>query len=368
MSTIKTPVLDTTPATGSSRRRVLKAGSAAVLGISLTPWRAHAGAEDKRINFLNWDTYIGETTLEDFKEATGVKVRMDLFADNDELFAKFKAGNPGYDVIMPTNDYVERMISAKMLMPLDHRKIPNIANISASFMTDAAFDPGRQFSLPYMWGTIGVGYRKSKAKNGIQSWKSLFDSNDHAGRIAMLGTSQYVLGAALKYLGYSWNSLDPAEIRTAEELVTAGKKRFKVFADDNGQDLLASGEVDVAQEWNGDLLQVMTEDDDLTYVVPDEGSNLWQDCIAVPKDAPHPDNAHAFLNYIFEAQVGADIARTVQYGTPNEAAKKLLEPAYLNNPAIFPPAATLARCEPSLYLGEASTRMRDEAWSRILAA
>ena len=203
---------------------------------------------------------------------------------------------------------------------------------------------------------------------GINSWGALFESDAHAGRIAMLGTSQYVLGAALKFLGYSWNSTSPAELQAAEKLVIASKKRFKVFADDNGQDLLATGEVDVAQEWNGDILQVMNEDDDITYVVPDEGSNLWQDCLAIPADAPHPENAHAFINYILEPEVGADIARTVQFGTPNEASKKLLDTDYLKNPAIFPPEAVLAKCEPSLYLGEEATRLRDEAWSRIQAA
>ncbi len=351
-----------------TRRQILHTGSAALIGISLTPWRASAAAEDKKLNFLNWDTYIGETTLDDFKASTGIRVQMDLFADNDELFAKFKAGNPGYDVIMPTNDYVERMVQAKMLMPLDHDKIPNISNITPSFMTEASFDPGRRFSLPYMWGTIGIGYRKSRAAAGIDSWKALFESDDYAGRIAMMGASQYVLGAALKYLGHSWNSTEAAEIKAAEKLVIDSKKRFKVFADDNGQDLLATGEVDVAQEWNGDILQVMNEDDDITYVVPKEGSNLWQDCIAVPAGAPHPENAHAFINYIFSPEAAADIARTVQFGTPNEAAKKLLGDDYLKNPAIFPPEAILTRCEPSLYLGEQATRVRDEAWSRIQAA
>ncbi len=356
------------PSKQRQRRKILKSGSAAIVGLSLTGWRASHAAEDKKLNFLNWDTYIGETTLDDFKEETGIRVRMDLFADNDELFAKFKAGNPGYDVIMPTNDYVERMVLANMLMPLDHDKIPNIANITPSFMSEASFDPGREFSLPYLWGTIGIGYRKSKVSAPVTSWKTLFESDENAGRIALLGASQYVLGAALKYLGYSWNSQDPAELKAAEKLVIDGKKRIRVFADDNGQDLLASGEVDVAQEWNGDILQVMTEDDDLTYAVPDEGSNLWQDCLAIPAGAPHPENAHAFINYIFEAQVGADIAKAVQYGTPNEAAKKLLDAEYLQSPAIFPPESVLSKCEPSLYLGEKATRLRDEAWSRIQAA
>lgn len=350
-----------------ARRQVLTGLGAVAAGVTFLP-RHSLSAEEKKINFYNWDTYIGENTLSEFNEATGIEARMDLYADNDELFAKFKAGNPGYDVIVPTNDYVERMIKADMLMPLDHGKIPNIANIEQSFFDNASFDPGRKYSLPYMWGTIGIGYRKSKVKSGFDSWGSLIDSDQYAGRIALLGAGQYVLGIALKYLGHSWNETDPAKIKQAEELIISRKKGIKVFADDNGQDLLASGEVDIAQEWSGDILQVMSEDDDLSYSVPREGSNLWQDCLAIPKGAPHPNNAHAFVNYLFDAKVGADIATTIQYGTPNKASKALLKDDYLKNPAIFPDPAVLANCEPTLYVGEQATRTRDEAWTRIQAA
>ncbi|MEZ5739089.1 MAG: extracellular solute-binding protein [Burkholderiaceae bacterium] len=137
------------------RRQLLAQGTAMIAGLTLLPGSGRA-AEAKELNFYNWDTYIGENTLDDFREATGIRVKMDLYADNDELFAKLKAGNPGYDVIVPTNDYVERMIIADMLMPLDHDKLPNMANIAPRFIKNASFDPGRQYSLPYMWGTIGI--------------------------------------------------------------------------------------------------------------------------------------------------------------------------------------------------------------------
>src|SRR5690606_28009553 len=192
-----------------------------------------------------------------------------------------------YDVIVPTNDFVERMIRAEMLMPLDHDKIPNIANIEERFM-DAGFDPGRRYSLPYMWGTIGIGFRKSRMDEVPASWKWVFDSDRYSGKIGLLGDGLTVIGQALKYLGYSMNSKDPKEINEAAELIIAQKPHIKVFADDNGQDLLLSGEVDITQEWNGDILQVMEEDDDLDYVVPVEGGMLWEDCLCIPNGAPHP--------------------------------------------------------------------------------
>ncbi len=348
-----------------SRRALLK-GSALAMGLTILP-RFSLAAEEKKLNFYNWDTYIGENTLSNFNEATGIEVKMDLFADNDELFAKLKGGNPGYDVIVPTNDALERMIAAQMVIPLDHSKIPNMANIDKPFQ-DAQFDPGRKFSLTYMWGTLGIGYRKSAVANAPDSWKVLFDSDEYAGAISLLGDQSNVLGAGLKYLGFSWNSTNADELKKVEEMLIRQKKNIKVFADDNGQDLLAAGEVKLCQEWNGDIKQIMAEDDDVAYVVPKEGSLLWQDVLAIPKGAPHPENAHAFINFLLDAEVGREIAQTIQFPTANRAAKDLMPEEYKSSPVIFPSEEVLAKCEPGFYLGEEATKVRDEIWTRIQAA
>ncbi len=350
-----------------NRRSLLKGAGALAAGLTFLP-RFSLAEEEKKLNFYNWDTYIGEHSLADFQTATGIEAKLDLFADNDELFAKLKGGNPGYDVIVPTNDNLERMIKASMVMPIDHAKIPNMANIDKPFQ-DATFDPGRKHSIPYMWGTLGIGYRKSKIEGGVvDSWKLLLDSDKYSGKISLLGDAANCLGVALKYLGFSFNSTNPDELKKAEELLIAQKKHIKVFADDNGQDLLASGEVDACMEWNGDIIQVMADDADLNYVVPTEGSLLWQDTMAIPTGAPHPENAHAFLNFILDAEAGKHIAETIKYATANAAAKALMDKSYIENPAIFPSAEIVAKCEPALYLGEEVTKMRDEIWTRIQAA
>jgi len=349
---------------GYSRRSFLAGTGAVAAGLTFGP-KFSLGAEEKKLNFYNWDTYIGETTLDDFGKASGIETKMDLYADNDELFAKLREGNPGYDVIIPTDSYVERMILANMIIPLDHSLIPNRKNIEPVFL-DAAFDPGRKHSLPYMWGTLGIGYRKSKVDGVPDSWKWVFDSDKYSGRIALL--NEGVLEVALKYLGYSYNSKSAKEIKEAEALLIRQKPHVKVFAEDNGQDLLLSGEVDLTMEWNGDILQIMAEDDDISYVVPKEGSNVWQDCLCIPTGAPHPENAHAFINFILEAEAGAAIADFIQYATPNNAARALLSDDYNKNPAIFPDDATLARCEAAIYLGEDVQRIKDEAWTRVLAS
>ena len=349
-----------------TRRSFLQGTGAAAAGLTFRPTFAKA-SEEAKVNLYNWDTYIGETTLEDFSGATGIEASLDLFADNDELFAKLKEGNPGYDVIVSTNDYTERMILAGMLEELDHSLIPNLVNIHPQFQ-DATFDPGRKHCMPYMWGTLGIGYRKSKVSAPIDSWKVLFESDEYSGRMALLSEAVSVFGVAAKYLGKSYNITDKADIDAVEALIIKQKPHLKTFAEDNGQDLLLSGEVDITMEWNGDIGQVAMEDDDITYVLPKEGSLVWQDTLSIPTGAPHPLNGHALINYILDAEAGAKIADFIQYATANKAAKDLLPASYTENPLIFPPDDVLAKCEPGLYRGEEVVQLINDAWTRILAA
>lgn len=353
-----------------TRREALKttiAGfGAAAAGISFG--RTAFAAEEAKLNFYNWDTYIGETTLDDFKDASGIEVKMSLFADNDELFAKLKEGNPGFDLIVPTNDYVTRMIEADMIMPLDHSKIPNFEKNISPLFKSPDFDPKREFSMPYMWGTMGIGYRKSKVNGPITSWKTMFESDEYAGRIAWLSESRTMLGLVGMYMGHGMNAVDPVLIDAAADLLIKQKPNVKVIAEDNGQDLLLSGEVDLTIEWNGDILQVMAEDDDIDYVIPQEGALIWQDTLCIPKGAPHPNNAHAFINYILDAEAGAKIAEFIFYATPNQAARKLLGDDYNKNPAIFPPDEVIAKCQSALYLGEDLQGAYETAWTRLQAA
>jgi spermidine/putrescine transport system substrate-binding protein len=339
----------------TSRRSLLKGLSAAAIGISLVGKKSSAwAAEEPKLNFYNWDTYIGETTLPDFQKATGIDVNMSLFATNDELFAKLRAGNPGYDVIVPGSEFVERMVKANLLEPLDHAKIPNIKNISPEFIKDAPYDPGRKYSMPYTWLVIGIGYRKSKVKETPDSWKWLFDSDAYKGRIAVMSDASELFRNCFKYLGKSINDDSPELIKQAEALLAKQKPNIKSFHEDNGQDLLLAGEVDVVMEYNGDIAQIMVEDDDIDFVVP--------------KGAPHPENALKFINFILNAKTGEEIFETIKYPSPNAAATALMPASYKDNPVIFPPADIMAKCEYPRYLGPEFTRLLDEAMTRLRAS
>lgn len=322
--------------------------------------------EEANLNFYNWDTYIGETTLDDFQASSGIAVKMDLFDSNDVLFAKFRAGNPGYDVIVPSNDFVERMVQAKMLMELDHSLILNMKNIDPTFI-DVEYDPGRKYSMPYTWLTLGIGYRKSKVKSPPDSWKVLFDSDEYKGRIAVLSEAGDMFRLHAKYLGKSVNDITPDDIKTIEAMMIKQKPFIKKYHEDDGQDLLLKGDVDVVLEYNGDIAQAMVEDDDIDFIIPKEGSQLNSDTLCIPKGAPHPKNAHAFINYILDAEVDKKITETILYPTPNAAAKALMPESYRNNPVIFPPAEVLARCEYARFNPELQP-LYEEAFTRVRAS
>jgi len=358
----------------TSRRSLLAGLGAAAAGISFSGLegcapRAPIGpnGEERKLNLYNWDTYTGKTTLADFKAATGVAVNMSLFSTNDELFSKLKAGNPGFDVIVPSNEYVTRMRIAGLIQPLDLAKIPNRVNLLPNFQ-NPEFDPGRRWSMPYTWLCLGIGYRKSKVDGVPDSWKWLMDSDRYKGRIGLFSEADDLIELGAKYMGHSVNAIPLEMVDQIARMYIKQKPNIKIFHNDEGQDLLLSGDIDIVMEYNGDIAQVMTEDPDLDFVVPKEGSILNSDCLCIPKGAPRPDNAHKFINFILDAKNGAEIYQTIKYPTPNAAALALMPDSYRDNKAIFPPAQVMARCEYARFEGLARAQLYDETLTRIFAS
>ena len=357
-----------------SRRSLLSGLGAMAAGLSFGGLEACApkgrigpNGEEQKLNLYNWDTYTGKTTLADFRAKTGVEVKMSLFATNDELFAKMKAGNPGFDVIVPSNEYVTRFRLAGLLMPLDLAKIPNRVNLLPAF-ANPSFDPGRRWSMPYTWLVLGIGYRKSKIDGVPDSWKWLMDSGRYSGRIGLFAEADDLVELGAKYLGHSVRHIPAPVIDQVARMYIRQKPHVKIFHHDEGQDLLLSGEVDIVMEYNGDIAQVMVEDPDLDFVVPREGSILNSDSLCIPKGAKRPDNAHQFINFLLDGKNGAEVYQTIRYPTPNAAALALMPAEYRNNPVIFPPAAALARCEYAEFEGLERSHLYDETVTRIFAA
>lgn len=348
-------------------QHILAATGAGAVGLSFGGLSGCTKAQDKRLNFYNWDTYIGDTTLADFRAATGIDVHMSLFANNDELFAKLRGSNQGYDVIVPSNDFVERLRDADMLLPLDHALIPNFKNVAQQFR-EAPFDPGRGYSMPYTWLLLGIGYRKSAVDGVPDSWKWVFDSDRYKGRIGLFGEAGDLFRLVFKYLGYPLNTNNPAHLAAATDLLIKQKPNILLFHDDDGQSLLEAGDIDIVVEYNGDVAQVMREDNDLDFCFPREGSEITSDCLAIPKGAPTPELAHKFINYLLDAKVGAAIASTIRYPTPNAAAALLMPDEYKQDKVIFPPEHILLKSNYAHYLGEDFAHQVEDAMTKVRAA
>ena len=317
--------------------------------------------EEKVLNVYNWDTYIAEDTIPNFEKQFGVKVNYDLFDNEEELYATISAGNPGYDVIVPADYMVEIMIAEDLLEPLNLDNIPNLKNVDEAFL-DPPYDPGNRYSVPYQWGTLGIGYNIKATGEEITSWAQMWDEK-YKGRVAVLDNMREVMGIVLVCLGYDFNSTNAGEIRAARDFLIGHKDLIKVFAPDTGQDLLNQGEVDLTFEWSGDIFAIMEENEDLRYVVPEEGTIIYTDNLCIPKGARHKELAEKFINYILDAKVGADISNYTMYGSPNKASRPYLND--LDNPGIYP--KDMSKMYFAVDVGEA-IELYENAWKEIKAA
>jgi spermidine/putrescine transport system substrate-binding protein len=222
--------------------------------------------------------------------------------------------------------------------------------------------------MPYTWLVLGIGYRKSKVDGVPDSWKWLMDSDRYKGRIGLFSEADDLIELGAKYMGHSVRGVPYEMVDRIADMYIRQKPNIKIFHNDEGQDLLLSGDIDIVMEYNGDIAQVMQEDPDLDFVVPREGSILNSDCLCIPKGAPRPDNAHQFINFLLDGKNGAEVYSTIKYPTPNAAALALMPDSYRNNKAIFPPPEAMARCEYAEFEGLKRAQLYDEALTRIFAA
>ncbi len=349
---------------GGRRGWATAAPVAIALGLLGAPFafgRGPSASEARVLNLYIWSSYVAPETIRKFEQRQRARVNVDLYDSNEALLAKVQAGNAGYDVICPSNYVIQILQRQGLLRPLDRSALPHLENADPRFL-DRDFDRGNRFSVPYLWGTTGIGYLKSKAGK-VDSWGALWDPR-FKGRILMLDDGREALGAALKWKGGSYNATDPASIRVAQQLLVQQKPLVRTYNSSNFDDILLSRDVWLAQGWNGQFAKVMEIDPDVDYVVPREGSGMFIDSLAIPAGAPHPELAHAFIDFTLEADIAAEICRTMRYSTPNRAAMPLLPESIRRSPAIFPPGDVLDRTETIQDIGEA-TLLYDRAWTEV---
>ena len=320
------------------------------------------GSSERVLNLYIWSNYIAPETVRRFEDRFGVRVNLDLYDSNEALMAKVQAGNAAYDVVCPSNYAVQILVRQALLRPLDRSALPHLRNLDPRFV-DRHFDPGNRFSVPYLWGSCGLAYRRSKVGGDRDSWSALWDER-LAERILMLDDARETLGAALKLEGLSLNERDIVRLRGAQARLVAQKPLVRTYDSANYHDLLLSGEVWAAQGWNGQFAKAIEQDPDIAYVIPKEGGSLFIDNLAIPATSRHPELAHAFIDFTLEAETAAEICRTMRYSSPNRAAMALLPREIRDNPAIFPPAEVLARLELIEDIGD-TTVLYDRLWTEV---
>jgi spermidine/putrescine transport system substrate-binding protein len=330
------------------------------------PWVCPPGFEGQRLSVFNWSTYIAEDTIPNFEKACGVTVDYSIYESSEAMLGKIIQGNPGYDIVVPSGNTVGRMIELGLAVPLDKSLIPNFANLSEALL-DPTYDPGNVYSIPYQWGTIGVGYNREKVGFEITSWDQVWD---YQGKVAWLNDPRAIMGIGLHLLGFDPNTTDADEIAQARDFLVSKGGNVVTIAGDDGQVLLERGDVDITIEYNGDIVNLgyECECDTFAYVVPDEGSVIWVDSMMIPKDAPNVALAHAFIDYILHPQVGADISNYTTYASPNQAAIDLglIDEAFLNDSAIYPDEAKLERLFSIDHVGSAAEVIYSNAWDELL--
>lgn len=358
---------------------ILLAGAVA---LALPGLPGPALAQDANVlNLYNWSDYRADDTLTNFTKETGINVVEANYDSNEMLEAKLVAGHTGYDVVVPSGNFLQHQIPLGLYLPLDKSKIPNLSTVDPVIMkATEAFDPGNKYAVNYMRFSIGIGYNvddimKRDPKAPVDSFKLLFDP-DEAKKFADCGietldSPQEILGMALIYLGIDPNSEKPEDLDKAEKLMDSIKPYIRKFDSSGYIDDLANGDACLVMGYSGDIYIAKSRADDakkgvnVKYQIPKEGGIAEYDMIAIPADAPHPDAAYKFINYILEPKTEADITNTVFYANPVPAATPMVDKDISGDPNIYLPPELQAKMHPLLTHSQDFTRLLTRAWTRI---
>lgn len=344
------------------RRHFLKigisAGALSFLGMNAVS----CSRKKKELFIYNWPYYISDTTIPTFEKETKVKVIYDNYSSNEEMLAKLQAGATGYDLIFPSDYMVVIMREQNLLEEIDYKNIPNFKNVDEKFK-NLEFDPNNKYSVPYFWGTTGIGYNSDKIKENIDSWQILWNEK-YKGRISMLDDIRGIFNPALKIMGYSINSTDPKQVEEAKQMLLNQKPLVKAYTADTYVDFLKSGDIWLAHGYSGDVFQATKVNKTIKYVIPKEGTDMWVDNMCIPKGSKNKEIAEKFINFVLKPEISADISNFTWYANPNRASWDLIKPEIRNNPGIYPPQEVLDKCEFQKDLKEAN-RLYEKAFNEI---
>lgn len=324
------------------------------------------GCRDDRtvLNVYNWGDYIDESVIKDFEKEFNIRVNYETFATNEDMYVKIKSGGTNFDVAIPSDYMIERMIREDMLLKIDMNNVPNYQNIDERF-TNLPFDPKNEYSVPYMWGTVGILYNTKFVDETVDSWDILW-SEKYRKQILMLDSQRDSIGIALKKLGYSLNSRDTNELEAAKGELIRQKPLVLAYVGDEVKDKMVADEAALAVVWSGDAVAMMEDNENLRYVVPKEGSNLWFDNMVIPKTSKNKKQAELFINFMSRPEIALKNTEYIGYSTTNKETMKLLDSEILNNPTAYPPDNIINRCEVFKDPGD-FIREFDRIWTEIMA-
>ncbi|MCY6483394.1 spermidine/putrescine ABC transporter substrate-binding protein [Clostridium aestuarii] len=322
--------------------------------------------EDKVVlNVYNWGEYMDTSILEDFEKEYGIKVNYENYDTNENMYTKLKSGGTAYDICIPSDYMIEKMLKEDMLEKIDFNNIANYKYIDNKFK-NLSFDPKNEYSVPYMWGTFGIIYNSKTVKENVDSWDILWDKK-YEGEILMFNSLRDTISISLKRLGYSMNSINSDEIEKAKQELIKQKPLVRAYVVDQVKDMMLQEEAAMAVVWTGDAMVLMSENPDLKYVVPKEGSNIWFDNIVIPKGSKHKKEAELFIDFLTRPDISKKNVEYIGYSTPNTETYKMLDEDIRNNKSAYPDDEVLKKCEVFVDLGD-NLRKYDEAWTEIKLA
>ena len=325
------------------------------------------GAADKGVvNVYNWGVYIDESVLEDFTAETGIEVVYDTFESNESMYGMLKNDGASYDVVIPSDYMISRMIEEDMLEPLNFDNIPNFEDIDPA-LKNPDYDPENLYSVPYMWGLLGIIYNTTMVEETPTSWGTMFDEQ-YAGQILMFNNSRDAIGVALKYLGYSYNTTDEAQIKEAVDLLIQQKPLVQSYVMDEIFEKMQGGSAAIGAYYYGDFLTMKEINPDLAFCLPEEGTNLYVDAMCIPKNAENKENAEIFINYMCSTAAGLKNCEEIWYSSPLLSVREELDPEVSGDPYAYPDESILSKCESFKNLPAETLALYDSEWTRLMLA